>query len=177
IISNLPLQPDEPMEQTCGDCRRCVDACPTGAIVDDRLVDCRKCFSYLTIENRGDIPERFHEPMGDRLFGCDTCQIACPHNRHAPPGDAELIGRTYPAAAATLSEILTWTRRDWDLATRGSAIRRAKYGGLLRNAIICAGNASDIDLIPLLTDVSRRQPDLADLAGSAVARIRRDAAD
>ena len=142
IVTNLALPPDGPARNRCGRCRACVDACPTGAIGEDGLVDSRRCISYLTLEHRRAIPAEFAEAIGQRVLGCDVCQEACPFNRRAPAGDAELCGptelaRTPPAA------MLDWTEQDWDRATRATAGRRVKYPMLLRNAAIAAGNAGD----------------------------------
>ena len=104
-------------------------------------MDCRKCISYLTIEHRGEIDPQYREKIGNRLFGCDTCQEVCPHNRDVPPGDAELTPKGKPLDGAGLVEILAWTDDQWDAATRGSALRRAGYEALLRNAAIVAGNS------------------------------------
>ncbi|MDY7011487.1 MAG: tRNA epoxyqueuosine(34) reductase QueG [Planctomycetota bacterium] len=139
IVVNLPLPANGPVKNRCGSCRACVDACPTGAIQDDGLVDSRRCVSYLTIEHRGSIPESLQRACGQCVFGCDICQEVCPFNRSVPDGDAELRG---PAelASAPLGQILRWERADWDRATRGTPARRAKFEMFLRNAAIAAGN-------------------------------------
>ena len=141
IVCNLPLVPGEPTAPQCGDCDACATACPTGALGDEGLVDCRRCISYLTIEHRGEIEPQYREKIGNRLFGCDTCQEVCPHNRGVPRGDAELTPRGKPLGGAGLVEILAWTQDHWDAATRGSTLRRAGYEGLLRNAAIVACNS------------------------------------
>ena len=123
----------------CGDCRACVDACPGGAIAGDGLVDCRRCVSYLTIEHRGPIDGPLRAVLGDRLFGCDRCQEACPHNRGVRAGDAELLGPS-ELAKATPADVLEWTAEDWDRLTRGSAGRRASHAMYLRNAAMALGN-------------------------------------
>ncbi len=133
IVCNLPLAPDAPLAGRCGDCGACVRACPTGAIVQDGLVDCRRCLSYHTIENRGEIPPEFARALAGRIFGCDACQEACPHNRDAPPGELELTEQRQ-CCGATLEQIRSWRPEDWDAATAGSAVRRATYEMLLRNA-------------------------------------------
>ncbi len=156
IICNLPLRPDEPIASCCNDCEACVRACPTGALSGEGLVDCRKCISYLTVEHRGEIDDKYRLPIGTRLFGCDACQEACPHNRSLPAGEAELAPAQRPLGGAGLADILAWRREDWDRATRGRATRRAKYERFLRNAIIAAGNTSRGELLQPLRDLARR---------------------
>jgi epoxyqueuosine reductase len=137
IITNLPLPPGNKMPSGCGECRRCVDACPTGALQADGLVDCRKCVSYLTLEHRGAIDASLWPKIGECLAGCDACQRACPFNADAPPGEPALRqARPLP----TPTEVLAWTREDWDARTRGSSLRRADHAMLLRNAAIVVGN-------------------------------------
>jgi epoxyqueuosine reductase len=140
IISNLPLEPDGPIPSQCSNCGRCVNACPTGALVGDGLVDARLCISYQTIENRGEIPAHLRPLIGGRIFGCDACQEACPFNKGLPPGDAELVGRGPVLGGAGPEEILRWTEAEWDAATRGRALRRATCEMFRRNAAIAAGN-------------------------------------
>jgi len=156
IITNLPLEADGPAPNRCGDCRVCIDACPTGAIRPDGLVDSRRCISYLTIEHRGEIPAELAGAMGESVFGCDVCQAVCPHNRRRdlPAGNEELRGpsdlaRTPPAA------MLAWTEPQWDRLTRGSAGRRARLEMYLRNAAIAAGNAGDDSARPALDRLTR----------------------
>jgi len=136
IVSNLPLLPDAPLASACGDCDACVTACPTGACLGDATLDCRRCLSYLSIEHRGEIPADLRGAWGRRLFGCDDCQAACPHNLAAPAGDVELA--VPPGAPAKLAEILRWTAEEWDRATRASVRRRADYRSTLRNAVLAA---------------------------------------
>ena len=142
IIVDVPLPPDAPMPSGCRDCGRCAEACPTGAITDDGLVDARRCISYLTVENRGDIPEEFRSAMDGRVSGCDACQEACPYNAGVRPGDPALRGPSQ-LARTSVAAMLGWTQSDWDGATRGSAGRRAKLETFLRNAAIAAGNVRD----------------------------------
>ena len=128
---------DTPVPGRCGTCHACLDACPTGALGRDATFNSSRCLSYLTIENRGDIPQCFACKMGDTVYGCDRCQDACPWNRFATPtDDPQLQPRP---------ELLNMTRADWLRLTvdqyrklfKGSAVKRAKYEGLMRN-IKCA---------------------------------------
>jgi epoxyqueuosine reductase len=148
IVCNLPLRPGRPVPDECGDCRACVDACPTGAIVADRVVDARKCLSYHTIENRGRIPRRLWKKMGSRVFGCDACSAACPHSAYGPAGDPDLAPPG--ERPCDLKEILAWTEADWDERTRARATRRATFAMFRRNAAITAGNSGDTSLASAL---------------------------
>ena len=167
IVCNLELVPDGPLESSCGDCDACVRACPTGACLGDSLVDARRCLSYLTIEHRGPVGREFWPLWGTRVFGCDACQEACPHNRSLPAGDVELAPAGPALGGAGLGEVLRWSREDWDAATRGSACRRAAWEMFLRNAAIAAGNSGDRSLAPALHELRGRgsvAPDLIDWA-------------
>ncbi|MBI5724894.1 MAG: tRNA epoxyqueuosine(34) reductase QueG [Planctomycetes bacterium] len=170
IICNLPLKPDGPLASGCGDCGRCVRACPTAAIAADATVDARRCISYLTVEHSGDIGTEMRELVGCRVFGCDACQEACPHNRCGPTGDAELI-RPHQAGLATLDELLAWDEEKWDAITRGSALRRADFQMLLRNAAIAAGNSGRTELLPILEKMADRHPRLATLISWAEKKL------
>jgi epoxyqueuosine reductase len=149
ILCNLPLAPDEPIEETCGDCDACRRACPTGAILADGLLDARRCRSFHTIENRGEIPRDLWARMGACVFGCDVCQAVCPHNANVPPGEVELLAPP-GAAAPRLADLLRWSQDDWDRATRSSARRRANRTMWRRNAILAAGNSGNPLLRPAL---------------------------
>jgi len=140
IVSNLPLAPGRPIESGCGDCDACVRACPTGALGEDGLVDSTKCLSYLTIEHRGQATKEMLN-CNRGLYGCDICQEVCPHNRGLATGDPELTAWDGPEIE--LSEVSAWTAQDWDLATRGRAIRRAKYEMFLRNAATASARLLD----------------------------------
>jgi epoxyqueuosine reductase len=136
----------------CGSCTRCLAACPTGAIVEPYVVDSRLCISYLTIELRGFVPRELRPLIGTRIYGCDDCQDVCPWNRFAVKSEVPAFLPREPLASLDLAGILRMSRDDFRNATRGTAIRRAGYAGLLRNAAIALGNARDPRAIPALVE-------------------------
>ena len=144
IYTDLPLPLDRPAENHCGDCVRCIKACPTGAIIGPYQVDARKCISYLTIESKEAMPEDLRPLVGNRIFGCDDCQLVCPWNRFAKHSEeADFLPRN-GIDDVTLVELFNWTEEEFLERTEGSAIRRAGYTGWLRNIAVALGNI-DID--------------------------------
>jgi epoxyqueuosine reductase len=155
ILVPLPLASSPPATlepDRCGTCTRCLAACPTGAIVEPYVVDSRLCISYLTIELRGFVPRELRPLIGNRIYGCDDCQDVCPWNRFAVKSAVPEFLPREPLASMDLAGILRMSREDFLEATRGSAIRRARYGGFLRNAAIALGNARDPRGIPALVE-------------------------
>ena len=150
ILMSLELEPDLPAPDRCGTCTRCIEACPTDAMLAPYQLDSNKCISYLTIEKRGSIPEDLRGGMGRHVFGCDICQDVCPWNRKAPattlPEFAPRPGLVNPALA-WLAEM---SAEEFRKAFRGSPIRRTKRSGLRRNAVIAMGNSGNREFIPLL---------------------------
>ncbi len=144
--------PASPEPNRCGTCTRCLSACPTGAIVEPYVVDSRLCISYLTIELRGFVPRDLRPLVGNRIYGCDDCQDVCPWNRFAVKSAVPAFLPREPLASMDLAGILRMSREEFLEATRGSAIRRARYGGFLRNAAIALGNARDPRGIPALVE-------------------------
>ena len=173
IVSNLPLVPATPAaaEAACSGCGACRAACPTGAIDADGLVDANRCLSYLTIEHRGPIPAEWRPAVGGRLFGCDTCQQACPQNRPIPGGDAELAPPRPPLAGLSLGGVLALSPGQWDEHTRGSAIRRPGHLGLVANAAVAAANLGRADLAGPIEAAGRRMPELAETCKWALQRL------
>lgn len=142
LITTVPLDPDAPGTGSCGDCRRCIEACPTGALRVDGRFDARRCISYLTIEHRGDISDDLARTIGDRIFGCDDCVLACPH-QEASPTCANPHIRFHPDRARLgLREILQLTDVSFEETFRGSPVARLGLGGLRRNAQLCLRNVS-----------------------------------
>jgi epoxyqueuosine reductase len=151
ILTTLDLAPSlRPAEAApadlCGNCRQCLDACPTGALVEPYLLDARRCISYLTIELRGSVPEQLRQPIGQHVYGCDICQQVCPYNREAPlTNTADFRPRSWSERESLLGPSLEWLAtmapEEFREKFRGSALKRTKWKGLVRNACIALGNA------------------------------------
>ena len=141
ILTDLPLAIDAPASNHCGTCTRCLAACPTAAIVAPYRVDARRCISYLTIELHGAIPLEFRAAMGNRIYGCDDCQLACPWNKFAGLTAEPDFRARHALDAASLIELFGWSEEAFFQRTEGSAIRRIGYERWLRNIAIALGNA------------------------------------
>lgn len=157
VLLNLEVEPDDPLtkgavskessrsEQAllCGKCTRCIDACPTGAIVEAGMVDTRLCISYQTIENKGVIPRELRSKMGGRVYGCDICLDVCPWNRFAKAGRMQLLETRYGVGELSLLELLSMDIEEFRETFRKMPVKRTKLRGLKRNACIAAGNLLD----------------------------------
>jgi len=151
IFTTLELSPslargEMPAADLCGNCRQCLDACPTSAFVEPYVMDARRCISYLTIELRGSVPEEFREAMGSNVYGCDICQEVCPYNREAPMTSVpEFEPREFQPGESLLQPRLEWlanmSEEEFRGKFRGSAMKRTKWRGLVRNACIALGNS------------------------------------
>lgn len=141
LFLDIALPLDEVPEEHCGRCTRCIDACPTGAIVAPYKVDARRCISYLTIELKGTIPEDLRPLIGNRVYGCDDCQLVCPWNRFAQSTVEADFGVRNGLDRARLAELFAWTREDFETRMAGSAIYRIGYEAWLRNLAVGLGNA------------------------------------
>jgi epoxyqueuosine reductase len=141
ILTDLPLPTDEAATNHCGTCRACIDVCPTGAIVAPYELDATRCISYLTIELRSAIPEPLREAVGNRIYGCDDCQLVCPWNKFAQiSAEPDFVPRNGLDGTA-LVELFAWTEDEFMTRTEGSAIRRIGYECWLRNIAVALGNA------------------------------------
>jgi epoxyqueuosine reductase len=141
IYCDLPLPADAPAGEHCGRCTRCIDVCPTQAIRAPYRLDARRCISYLTIEHKGSIPEALRAPIGNRVYGCDDCQLVCPWNGFAKATAEEDFRARNGLDCASLVELFGWSAEEFDARMRGSAIRRIGYERWLRNLAVGLGNA------------------------------------
>jgi epoxyqueuosine reductase len=141
ILLDLPLPVDAPIESNCGTCSACIDVCPTAAITAPYVVDARRCISYLTIENPGPIPLEFRAAMGNRVYGCDDCQLACPWNKFAQATALPDFAERNGMGGSSLLELWSWTAIDFERRHEGSAIRRIGYSRWRRNLAVAMGNA------------------------------------
>ena len=194
VITDLDLEPDAPLKKSCGSCSRCIDDCPTGAIVAPYVVDNSRCISYLTIENRGEIPREMRPLVQDWVFGCDICQDVCPVNRKAQPGrlTAENGERPHPdlhskgegissvlsgssavdSGFLDLIELLEMSEDEFRQRFAGTSIMRAKRVGMQRNACVALGNAADETAVPALAKaLASAEPLVRGHAAWALGRI------
>ncbi len=141
IYTDLKLKADEPLENHCGRCTSCIDVCPTKAIVEPYVVDARRCISYLTIEHKSAIPVEFRAAIGNRIYGCDDCQLFCPWNRFAKRSAEIDFAPRHGLDKISLLDCLNWSENEFDTKTLGSAIRRIGYQSWIRNVVIALGNA------------------------------------
>ncbi len=133
LITTLDIEPSVPCVLSCGNCNKCVDACPVKAITNNRYIDARRCISCRTIENRNEIPLSVASQMGRRVYGCDTCQEVCPHNSNAAPTTHPLLQPSASMQELTYEKLKNLTPEDFNKIFRHSAVKRVKYEGLMRN--------------------------------------------
>ena len=159
LYTDLPLPIDAPFEQEhCGSCSACRTACPTGAIVDDKVVDSRKCISYLTIELHGAIPVEYRRAMGNRIYGCDDCQLVCPFTRFTRTTQEDDFAPRHDLDRASLVSLFSWGEAEFLDKTAGSPIRRIGYERWLRNLAIGLGNAAWSDAVEAALWARRAYP-------------------
>jgi epoxyqueuosine reductase len=172
IFTNLPLPVDEPVTPQCGRCRACINVCPTGAIVGDRQLDATRCISFLTIEHRGSIPVALRAAMGNRIFGCDDCQLVCPWNRFAKYTAETDFRPRHGLERTPLLTLFRWSEQEFLDHTEGMALRRIDYRQWQRNVAIALGNAPyDAAAVATLRDRQRgAEPWLAEHFEWAIAR-------
>ena len=166
IYTDLPLPVDQPASNHCGTCSACIDICPTAAIIAPYQLDAGKCISYLTIEHKGAIPVALRPLIGNRIFGCDDCQLVCPWNRfaqHSAEGD---FRPRHGLDHASLLELFMWSEEEFLQRTEGSPIRRTGYAGWLRNLAVALGNGpASADVVAAL---QRRRSEVPEMVGEHV---------
>ena len=152
ILTDLPLPVDAPDDKNhCGRCTSCIDICPTQAFVGEQILDARRCISYLTIELKGAIPIDLRKGIGNRIFGCDDCQLCCPWNRFSKPSTETDFTPRHPLDKATLLDLFAWDEQTFLKNTEGNPIRRTGYENWLRNIAVALGNApTSIEVIDAL---------------------------
>jgi epoxyqueuosine reductase len=172
MVTNLPLPPDMPVQEGCGDCTKCIDACPTGALVGPGELNAQACISYLT-QTKGFLSEDYMTKIGNRLYGCDTCQIVCPHNRgknwnHRPEllPDPEIV-------KPLLMPILDLSNREFKEKFGSSSAAWRGKKPIQRNAVIALGNFKERSAVPKLTEIMLREvrPEMRGTAAWALGRI------
>ena len=170
LLVSLEIAPDAPPPDRCGTCTRCIDACPTAAIIPGRGLDATRCISYFTIELRGAVPEEFREGVGAHVFGCDICQDVCPWNRRAPmTEEAAFAPRHF---APPLEEMARLDEGEFRAMFRGTPVSRSRWRGFLRNVAVAMGNTGDARYRPVLERLAASgDAVVAEAAGWALERI------
>ncbi len=173
LLLSIPLEADVPAPDRCGTCTRCIDACPTNAIVANAdgtwSIDSRLCISYLTIEKRGAIASELASETGNHLFGCDICQDVCPWNRRAP---FSTEGAFKPAQAASLQEFAAFSEQEFRDLFRHSPVWRTKYSGFLRNVAIAMGNSGNLEMLASLEHLmNHAERSVAEAAEQSICRL------
>ena len=174
VVTTLALTPDTPMDERCGACTRCLEACPTQAFERPFVLDARRCVSYLTIEKRGEVEDGLRAEVGDRLFGCDECQTVCPFNARRSPRDRGPFAPHARWGEVDPEELLALDEAGWARLVEGSPVRRATREGLARNAAILLGNRGNRKALPALERAMRFHDSavVREAAAWAVTRIR-----
>jgi epoxyqueuosine reductase len=179
VVTTLRLDVDEPMMDRCGSCRRCIDACPTGAFVAPFVLDARRCVSYLTIEHRSEIVPELRQGVGVHLFGCDDCQTVCPFNAGGgaraplPKGDGDPFAPLERWSRLGLEQLLALDEAQWEATSRGTPLKRAGRASLARNAALVLGNRGDPSALPALRAAAAGHDDavVRDAAAWAASRL------
>jgi epoxyqueuosine reductase len=160
ILTDLPLPVDAPAAAHCGSCQACIPACPTGAIVAPYRLDARRCISYLTIEHGSAIPQELRQAIGNRIYGCDDCQLVCPWNKFARAASHADFKVRHALDASSLTELFTWSAAQFEERMRGSAIYRIGYERWSRNIAVALGNAPTSETVVRALETRRTDPSL-----------------
>ncbi len=173
VFSTLELEPDAPQEDRCGDCRACLDACPTGALYAPYRMDARRCVSYLTLEHKGPIDLSLRPLMGNRVFGCDDCLAACPFAHDAPPAKVAAFRPKNGTGALQLAELAALDDSAFRARFPGSSIKRAGRDSMVRNALIAIGNSAEASLSDVAESLLGDESEIVrDAAAWAAGRLR-----
>jgi len=173
ILTSLELSPDTPAPDRCGTCARCIEACPTDALLGPYQLDSNKCIAYLTIEKRGSIPDDLRAELDRHVFGCDICQDVCPWNRKAPASSAPEFQPRPGLVNPALAWLAEMSAEEFRAVFRGSPILRTKRSGLRRNAAIAMGNSGNLEFLPLLDNLAAdKDESVAESAQWASTRLR-----
>jgi epoxyqueuosine reductase len=177
ILTDLPLAVDEPASAHCGSCTACIPACPTQAIVGPQQLDARRCISYLTIELRGSIPEDLRPAIGNRIYGCDDCQLVCPWNKFARAASHPDFKVRHGLDAPRLVDLVAMTRPQFEQQFEGSAIRRIGHEAFVRNVAVALGNGEPGEQAIKALEQRRNDPSalIAEHVDWALTRLRRPA--
>ncbi len=167
LYTDLPLPPDQSAIGHCGTCSACIQVCPTQAIVAPYQLDARRCISYLTIELKDAIPIEFRKAIGNRVYGCDDCQLFCPWNKFAKPAAEGDFAPRHGLADVDLVDLFLWSEAQWLEKTRGSAIRRIGFERWSRNIAVALGNAKSTPVI--VSALESRMPDASDMLKEHIA--------
>ena len=171
VVTDLILEPDQPVKKSCGSCVRCMVACPTQALVAPYVIDNKRCISHLTFENRGAIPTEFRAQMSDWIFGCDICQDVCPVNVKALYSQEQAF-KSKRFTTLELLDVLAMTQEEFSRRFAGSPIKRAKLVGLKRNACVALGNSGDTEAVPpLVQALDEGEPLVREHAAWALGRL------
>jgi epoxyqueuosine reductase len=175
ILTDLPLPVDEPASAHCGTCTACIPACPTQAIVGPQQLDARRCISYLTIELQGSIPEELRPAIGNRIYGCDDCQLVCPWNKFARAASHPDFKVRHGLDAPRLTDLLPLTREQFESMFEGSAIRRIGHEAFVRNVAVALGNGPPDERAIAALDKRRHDPSalIAEHVNWALTRLQR----
>ncbi len=172
IFTTLEIEPDEPTADSCGSCSKCIDICPTSAFDGPRKIDARKCISYLTIENKGQIPLEFRKAIGNRIYGCDDCLAVCPWNKFAKAASENAYHPRKNIRSPLLKELAALNDAEFREMFRKSPVKRIGHERFIRNVLVAIGNSEDAELLPITQNLTLAEsPIISEMAKWAMAEL------